>query len=278
MKKKKRKMKWKSILLMTLILVCFIVFVISGYYVVTLVVEKIKTKNLVDDINNLITITEDNTVLKEDIIISSSSTKENIDYYYEYLKVPFMDVDFSSLKNINSDVVGFIHVVGSSINYPYVKTNNNDYYLYYSFDKTKNSGGWIFLDYRNSSDLDDQNSIIYAHGGNRTAMFGPLKNLYDNKDWFNNPDNHYIKISTENYNLVYKVFSLYVIETTSDYLGTTYINDEAYLKFLSKIKNRSYYDFETEVTSQDKILTLSTCYNKKEKLVLHAKLIKKQDR
>ena len=275
---KRRKIKWKNIIITSLFLVCFISFIISLYYVSMLVIEKIKIKNLVDDINNLITITENDLVVEDDILLPEADYLEKVNYYYDYLKVPFMEVDFSKLKEINNEVSGFIHVVGASINYPYVKTNNNDYYLYYSFDKTKNSSGWIFLDYRNKSDLSDLNSIIYAHGGNRTAMFGPLKNLYDKNDWFKNSDNHYVKISTDKYNLVYKVFSLYVIETTSDYLKINFDDSTSYLKFLNKIKDRSYYDFETEVLETDKIITLSTCYNKKEKLVLHAKLIKKQDR
>ena len=237
-----------------------------------------------DNINSLVKVEDnegfdienipDNILDNEDVI----APEEKINYYYDYLKVPFISVDFSKLKDINNETVGWINVVGAGINYPYVQTSNNSYYLNHAFDKTYNEGGWVFLDYRNSKSNKDQNTIIYAHGGMIFAMFGPLKNLYTSKDWFNNKDNHYIKISSEEYNLVYKVFSLYVIPTTSDYLYINFDNLDNYQAFLDKIIKRSYYNFETEVNSNNRIITLSTCYNKKEKLVIHGKLIKEEKR
>ena len=283
MKKKRKKIKWKNLILLFIMLICFITFVVSGYKVIYRLKEKRETDKLIENINSLVNIEESNPLEKEEIEDSdkieleesAEDIKEQINYYYEYLSVPFMFVNFSNLKSINSDVIGWINVVGAGINYPYVKTEDNDYYLTHSFDKSINSSGWVFLDYRNDLNNQDKNSIIYAHGGNSMAMFGPLKNLYNKKDWFNNPNNHYIKISTEKYNLVYKVFSLYVIPTTSDYLKISFDDDE-YSLFLDKIKNRSYYDFKTEVSNIDRIITLSTCYNKKDKLVLHGKLIKQE--
>ena len=281
---KKKKIKWKNIILLLIIIILLIVFTISLYNVLIGVKEKINNKKLIDDINSLVVIEENTDTNQEEIIDTreenilesdEDSVEEKVNYYYEYLKVPFMDVDYQELRKINEDVVGWINVVGAGINYPYVQTNNNDYYLEYSFDKTKNASGWVFLDYRNNSDTLDKNMIIYAHGGNSLAMFGPLKRLYDNSEWFKNPDNHYIRISTDTYNYVFKVFSLYVIKTTNDYIKVDFQEGE-YLSFLEKLKDRSYYDFKTEVDELDKIITLSTCYNKKEKLVLHGKLIKEQ--
>lgn len=273
---KKRRIKWKNILLLFVMVVFLIVFIFSLYKVIYKLKEKYDNNKLINEINSMVIVSENNDLVKEEIEIEKEEIEDNIDYYYEYLKVPFMDVDFSKLKDINDEVVGWINVVGAGINYPYVQTTNNDFYLYNSFDKTKNNYGWIFLDYRNQKEELDQNTIIYAHGGNSLAMFGSLKKLYDSKDWFNNSDNHYIKISNEKYNYVFKVFSLYVIKTTSDYLQINFLDNLEYEEFLSMLKSRSYYSFETEVDSSDKIITLSTCYNKKEKLVLHGKLIKEQ--
>lgn len=276
---RRRKIKWKNILLLCLILVFSIVFVVSLYKVVYKLKEKSDNNKLIKEINSMVKIEEVEDTVKEEILDDSkeeNDVEENINYYYEYLKVSFMDVDYSSLKKINDEVVGWINVSGAGINYPYVQTNNNDFYLYHSFDKSKSDYGWIFLDYRNQNNKLDKNTIIYAHGGNSLAMFGPLKKLYDKKDWYNNKDNHYIKLSTSEYNYVFKVFSLYVIKTTSDYLKIDFSSDSSYEEFLDMIKSRSYYEFETSVNTSDKIITLSTCYNKKEKLVLHGKLIKEQ--
>jgi len=289
MKRRKiKKIKWKNIILILIILASLITFVVSAYKIIDRLTEKNKTDKLIDNINSLVVIEESNQIEKEEIVDDTlqeenspdlnEDVQNSINYYYEYLKVPFMSVDFSALQEINSEVVGWISVVGAGINYPYVQTKDNDYYLTHSFDKTKNASGWVFLDYRNDLNNQDVNTIIYAHGGHQMAMFGPLKRLYDKKDWYNNSDNHYIKISTEKYNLVYKVFSLYVIETTSDYLKINFQTNDDYLGFIDTIKSRSYYDFETEVLESDKIITLSTCYNKQEKLVLHGKLIKEETR
>ena len=106
-------------------------------------------------------------------------------------------------------------------------------------------------------------------------MFGTLRKVLNN-GWLNNTNNHVIKISTEKENSLWQVFSVYHIPTTSDYLKTDFSDDTAYQNFLDMIKNRSSYNFNTNVTSADNILTLSTCYSNSDKMVVHAKLIKKE--
>ena len=186
-----------------------------------------------------------------------------------------ISVDFFDLKEVNKDVVGWIQVNGTNINYPYVQTDNNEYYLTHAFDKRKNSVGWVFLDYRNRNDLTDKNNIIYAHGRYDKTMFGSLRNALTN-GWLNNKNNYVIKISTPNGSSLWQVFSIYHIPTTSDYLQIDFNSDEEFLKFTQKLINRSAHNFNTSVTKDDKILTLSTCYNDKERVVLHAKLIKRE--
>ena len=107
-------------------------------------------------------------------------------------------------------------------------------------------------------------------------MFGTLRKVLNN-DWLNNTDNFVIKISTETENSLCQIFSVYHIPTTSDYLKTDFNDDTEYQNLLDMIKNRSSHNFNTNVTSTDNIHTLSTCYNNNnEKMVVHAKLIKKE--
>ena len=105
------------------------------------------------------------------------------------------------------------------------------------------------------------------------TIFCSLKNTLS-EDWLNNKDNHIIKISTIYNNSLWEVFSVYHIPTTSDYLNISFIDDNEYKLFLNMLLNRSIYNFNTNVDVNDKILTLSTCYNDKDKIVVHAKLIK----
>ena len=83
-------------------------------------------------------------------------------------------------------------------------------------------------------------------------------------------------MSTETENTLWQVFSVYRIPTTSDYLQIKFYSDDEYTRFLEKLKNRSVFDFNTTLTKDDKIITLSTCYNDNDKVVMHAKLIKSE--
>lgn len=195
--------------------------------------------------------------------------------YWDYIKMNMINVDFTELKKINNDVKGWIQVNGTNINYPFVQASDNKYYLNHSFNKSHNYAGWVFLDYRNNL-TNNKNTIIYAHGRLDKTMFGSLRNILSS-GWLNNTDNYVVKLSTEKENTLWQVFSVYHIPTTSDYIQTEFSSDDEFLQLITKLKDRSMFNFNTDVNSNDNILTLSTCYSDTEKVVLHAKLIKKSD-
>lgn len=207
-------------------------------------------------------------------IVEQEEKIEESNPYWDYIKMNLIDVDISELKKINSNTVGWIQVGGTNINYPYVQASDNEYYLTHSFNKEKNQSGWAFMDYRNNKIDYDKNTIIYGHALLNGAIFGTLKDILSDK-WKNNTDNHIIKISTEYENTLWQVFSVYNIKTTSDYLQIDFSDDE-FLEFTNTLIKRSKHDFNTSVSKDDKILTLSSCYeNDYNRIVLHAKLIKK---
>lgn len=185
-----------------------------------------------------------------------------------------IDVDLKELKTLNSDTIGWLQVSGTNINYPFVQTTDNSYYLTHSFDKTYNDAGWVFLDYRNTY-TQNKNTIIYAHSRLDKTMFGTLKKILSN-GWLNDPNNFIIKISTEKENTLWQVFSSYIIPNTNDYIQTYFKDDTEYSNFLNMIISRSEHNFNSNVDANDSILTLSTCYSDYEKTVVHAKLIKRE--
>lgn len=215
--------------------------------------------------------------------ISNDDESENINPpidkdndYWNYIKMNMIDVDFNELKRKNSDTVGWISVNGTNINYPVVQSNDNDYYLTHSYDKSKNKAGWVFLDYRNNLDTLNKNTIIYAHGRVDTTMFGSLKNILKSS-WYDNKDNYIIKFATENYTSLWQVFSVYTIKAESYYITTEFSNDTEFKEFANTLKNRSKVKFSAEVNENDKFITLSTCKDSKgNRVVMHAKLIKIQ--
>lgn len=108
-------------------------------------------------------------------------------------------------------------------------------------------------------------------------MFGSLKNILKS-GWLNNSNNYVVKLSTETENTLWQVFSVYRIPNTSDYIKVNFNTNDEFLTWATILKDRSSYQFNTNINKNDNILTLSTCYNDYEKVVLHAKLIKKETR
>ncbi len=201
------------------------------------------------------------------------------DDYWDYIKMDMLSVDFNELKKKNPDTVGWIKVNGTNINYPVVQTKDNDYYLNHAYDKSKNSAGWIYADYRNNMTNFDKNTIIYGHGRLNNTMFGSLKTILNSK-WYNNKNNYIIKFSTPTENTLWQVFSVYSIKAESYYITTKFSSDKEYNDFLQTLKNRSKKDFSATVNTKDKIITLSTCKDVAgtERVVMHAKLIKVEKR
>lgn len=266
--------KLKTFLIIFSIL-CSITLVYSVYNIIVWRLDSNKTNNQIEEIQEEIPIIEiednDNTeIIEQEEEIPKSNP------YWDYIGMNMIDVNFSELKNINNDVRGWIKLNGTNINYPFVQASDNKYYLTHSLDKSYNSAGWLFLDYRNNS-TDNRNTIIYAHGRNDKTMFGSLRNVLSN-NWLKDTNNYVIKISTETENSLWQIFSTYHLPTTSDYLQTNFNNDNEFQDFINMIISRSSYNFNTSVSVNDNILTLSTCYNNSDKMVVHAKLIKKEQK
>lgn len=272
-KKKKRKKKknttWIFVILcsifISIIVFCLIKIFIWGK-------DNKDTSKVINDITNAVNVTlrddDDNTEL-----VNDTNEEETSDYWY-YIKFPLIDVDITELKEKNSDTVGWINVNNTNINYPFVQTKDNSYYLNHSFDKKYNEAGWVFLDYRNSKNLNNKNTILYAHSRLDKTMFGSLSKVLKSS-WYNNKDNHIIRLSTDTENTLWQIFSVYKIPEESYYITTNFNSNEEYTKFLNTIKQRSIHNFNTNLDTNDKILTLSTCYSDTERTVVHAKLIKR---
>ena len=228
--------------------------------------------NIIDDVEQEYDLVYDN----ENTELINEPDDKNNDYWY-YVTFPLIKVDFSELIKKNDDTVAWINVNNTNINYPVVQYSDNDYYLEHSYDKSENRAGWVFMDFRNNSNFDNKNTIIYAHSRVNKTMFGSLSNVL-NDDWYQNKDNHIIRISTIKENSLWQIFSVYVVKSETYYIKTNFDGGNEYQEFLDTVEGRSKYDFKTNLSSDDKILTLSTCYSDTERVVVHAKLIKKEKR
>ena len=227
-----------------------------------------KTSKSVNDLNDIaysfdtlddeFNLNNDEVVVPEEEVITAYNTK------YEE--------SFEKLLAINADTKAWLKVNNTNINFPVVQSSDNDFYLNHDFNKDNNSNGWIFIDYRNNMEALDQNTIIYGHNIIGNSMFSTLRYVL-NPSWYNNTDNLDITFNTPSKQLKARIFSIYVIDETNDYLYINF-NDEDYFNFINKIKSRSIHDFGVEYGVNDKMITLSTCNGSGDKrLVVHAKII-----
>lgn len=223
--------------------------------------------------------------LTQDILASTKvledEKKENIDKIEyipsgdnEYNNIGYISVDFSDLIAKNNETVGWIKVNNTNVNYSVVQHNDNEYYLRHDFNKKYNINGWVYADYRDDFEYFGSNTIIYAHNMTDRSMFGSL--VWCLKDsWYTNSENHYIKMSTPKANTVWKIFSIYTIKPEVYYLRTYFESEEEHKTFIDNLTDRSIYDFQEDVSVNDKILTLSTCTDDGTKrVVIHAKMVK----
>lgn len=265
---KKQKNK---ILIYILAISCFITIMFSLYTIFKWHLNNTNIKQINKEI-------EENTTIynnKGNGELVNPPKDKNSNYYF-YASFPFYQVSFSYLSSLNNDTVAFIYLKNTNIKYPVVQANDNKYYLDYSFYKKNNHAGWIFMDYRNNVDNLSDNTIIYGHSRIDGAMFGSLKNTLS-KDWQSDANNYVIFLSTPKENMIFQIFSIYTIKPESYYITTSFSNNEEKQKWLATMKERNIAPIDTEVDINDKILTLSTCYNTQDKrIVVQAKLIKKQ--
>lgn len=184
------------------------------------------------------------------------------------------NIDFKKLKEINKDVVGYIRVNGTNIDYVVVKGKDNKYYLNHNLKREYNIAGWIFADSNNKVDGFDKNLVIFGHNMRDGSMFGSLKQVLE-KDWYTNNHNLDIVFATEKGEYQYKVFSTYTIKPEKFYITTNFKDENDFVKFINTLKERSVYDYNVTVNASDKVLTLSSCIGDgSNRVVLHAKKIK----
>lgn len=217
-------------------------------------------------------ITSINTIDKNSSLDSNDISSDNLngssqntvkDYYKSFKS----DSDLLSLMAINNNIKGFIRVDSTNISYPFLQFSDNSYYLEHDLFNNYNAKGYIFLDYRNDSNISNNyNTILYGHHLLNKTMFGTLDKVLDNNPTIT------IKTSTNTY--LYQVFSYYETLPEAYYLQTEFLNLNKYLEFLNTIKNRSMKDYNVSVLETDKIITLSTCsLDNTKRIVVHGKLL-----
>lgn len=154
----------------------------------------------------------------------------------------------------NDDILGELSIPNTNLKVPVAQSSNNEYYLNHLLDKSYNTLGSIFLDYRNK--ITDRKIIIYGHNSQNVVTEFQLLEKYISKDYYDSHSDIYLKTVDDEYH--YKIFSVYIAVTDYRHVNLKLAGDK-YTNHLSWLKSQSIYDTFVEVSDED-ILVLQTCY------------------
>lgn len=174
------------------------------------------------------------------------------------LQPPF-DVDFAALQGVNPDVVGWIYIEAlAGISYPVVQGEDNEEYLHTTYENNYNFAGTIFIDYENSRDFSDCNTLVYGHNMKNGSMFGQLKKFSEDQTTYEK--SKYFWIFTPEKDYRYEIISAYTTGVNSDTYTLFKGPGDEFQEYLDTIKGYSEIETDdTELTIKDRIVTLSTC-------------------
>ena len=187
---------------------------------------------------------------------ASTSTPGQEPVYVDPYADALRSMDFSALREVNEDVLGWILIPGTKLSYPLVQGEDNSYYLNRTWRKSRNSVGAIFLECTNNRDLSDFNTIIYGHRMNNRSMFGTLKYYKDLSYWEDHPT---VYIADDNGSHTYEIFAAYEVSVTGDTYLLGLSSDTSKQSFIDFCLSQSVIDTGVVPSVYDSILTLSTC-------------------
>lgn len=196
---------------------------------------------------------------EEEAYISEASVREEAAEKSEPVKIP---IDFAALTEQNPDVYAWIRIPGTNVDYPILqREDDNTYYLTHTIDHEKAKSGAIYTEDYNSRDFEDPNTVIYGHNMKNGTMFRTLHN-YEDRSFFD--ENREVLIYTPDAIRHYEIFAAYVYDNRHLLLNFDFEDPGVYQKYLEEIFSmrdmNAFVDTSIKVGTEDRIITLSTCY------------------
>ncbi len=194
---------------------------------------------------------------------------EKVNTEYERVRIKL-----ANLKSRYPDLYGWIHVLGTNINYPVVQSTDNEYYLTHSYTGANLGAGAIFVDFTcQSALLDNRNLVIYGHHMSNNSMFHQLDNFLQEAFFRGNGK---VVIYTLDGMYTYKIFSIYETNMYDPYINTYFSSDDQFVEFANRLQGNSIHSVSPiDFTGSSKILTMSTCNNRYDegRLAVHAVMV-----
>lgn len=252
----------KNLIYNIIILIFASIFFISTFFLLQNILNNQKHKGKFDALANIV-----EEVKKSEPTDSTTGTAAPYDPYVavanpensEMLKIL---PEYAELYKINSDIVGWMRIDGTKINYPVMQTPDEpDYYLHRDFEKEYSSHGCLYV--REACDVNkpSDNLTIYGHHMNDGSMMAVLKEYKNESFWKEHPTIVFDTLFEHN---TYEIFAVFVTSAIKGkgFAYHTFVDETdpaKYDEFILKCKDLSFY--ETGITPQygDKLITLSTC-------------------
>ncbi len=169
---------------------------------------------------------------------------------------PVSAIDFGAIWETCPDVVGWLRIEGTVIDYPIVQGEDNEFYLNHLADGTQNSAGSIMLDQANSGDFSDGVSILHGHHMRSGSMFGDLDE-YGSEDYYR--EHPVIRLYTPAGDCDVAVFAAYTVDGYAFGYPTSFADEASFDSFVRRAVSATGYETGVTVEYGDRMLLLSTC-------------------
>lgn len=261
-KTEKNKRYYWGYILFSLIIVFSILYMIQNFFIKK---EAVQERNLLNTIK--VVRTEEMIENPEENIIKNE-TENIIEQVEEKTKEELKDTErtlkVQRLQEENSDIVGWLEIPNTTINYPVLQGEDNEYYMYHNYKKQKSKNGSIFLTKDYDWSIPSSNLLIYGHNMQNGTMFQELLRYKKEEFYKQHP---IIRFTTEKEDVEYEIISVFpsrvYYKSEKNVFRYYYFvnakNEAEYNEFVKNAKKASLYDIEATAEYGDPLLTLSTC-------------------
>lgn len=240
-----------------------VLLIVSGYFVISHYVEARKQNELFE--NLIEQVEESETALNEEVQLTPDKTV-----------LP----NYTDLFNKNRDMVGWISIEDTHINYPVMQSvNEPNFYLKHGFNKQYSRYGCPYVQENCDMLAPSDNIIIYGHHMNDGAMFAELEKFKKESFWENHKIINFDTLTEQGKYEIISVFKTVAYTDSNDafpyYQFVNAEKPEDFKAYVDKCKALSLYDTRVSAEYGDKLITLSTCeYSRKNgRLVVVAKKV-----
>lgn len=222
-------------------IICIICILLSLIYILYYVFEIFKTNKSNKELDNI-------NIVSNNTFTSESETMKK-------LKI---------INKENPDVIAWISIENTKVDYPVSQTNDNKYYLTHNYKKEDSISGSIFLDKNVDINKPSSNFLIYGHRNINGEMFETLAN-YKDEDYYKKHTeiNFYTLYEESKYEIIYvflsKVYYKKDINVFRYYNFINATNQDEYDEFINNCKKSELYDIGKSANYGEQLITLSTC-------------------